>query len=92
MTKLFSIWFHFEETMYKALVTLQVKEARDAVFQVRILDQSLFRLIPQGIVSFSIVRGMQVPHELKSPVACELVLCITEAISNHISASNTIKV
>jgi hypothetical protein len=88
----FTVWFYFKEDAYKALVTMSLQKEQNVLFDVNVCDESLFHILPGGKLVFDVQDGLQTPAELEHDSASEMVLCITAAISKHLTENNINKI
>jgi len=86
MIRAFTISFDFDGKTYLALASISQKE-RDISYFVRLYDDSLYRIIPEGNVSYNSAEGYT-KLSLKHPLADQLMTCISKSINAHLDACN----
>jgi hypothetical protein len=84
MIRAFTISFDFDGKTYLALASIKQKE-KDVCYFVKLYDDTLYRIIPDGHVSFNNTDGFT-KLSLKHPLADKLMGCISRSITDHLDA------
>jgi|GEM_PF-2766180 len=85
MSRAFTISFDFEGKTYLAFASVTEKKEEETSYFVRLYDDNLYRIIPDGNVCFTSVEGCtKLP--LSHPSADRLMNCISQSISDHLLA------
>ena len=84
MIRAFTISFDFDGKTYLALASIKQKE-KDISYFVRLYDDTLYRIIPGGQVSFTNTDSFTKPS-LIHPLADQLIRSINRSITEHLNA------
>jgi hypothetical protein len=84
MNRAFSISFDFDGRNYLALASV-VQNETGVSYAVRLYDDYLQRIIPEGNVRYNNTDGYQL-LSFNHPAAGRLMACISQSISDHLSA------
>lgn len=84
MGRVFTVNFHFEEKVSRALVCMYEK-GYDVLFKIHVLNEDLYSILPSGKLEFSFTDGLKTPRELSYNKSRQLVHCITEEISHYLT-------
>lgn len=86
MTKAFTISFQFEGKEYLALASIKKLISCETTYRVRVFDDPLFRILPEGSLQYSSARPL-CPASLRHPQALRLFSCINDSLTSHLSAA-----
>jgi hypothetical protein len=68
-----------------ALVTICKGDSDNPMFLINVTDESLYHILPFGILALNSNGEFETPHGLKHRSAFELVSCISRALLRHTS-------
>jgi len=83
MVQAFTISFDFEGKTHLALVSLKKGVGEELLYAVRVYDDSLTRIVPEGCIRYSSIKPL-CPQSLQHPRALKLFSCIDEALNGHL--------
>ena len=85
MTRAFTISFDFSGRTYLALASVRKQNDEEISYSIRVFDDTLHRILPEGSISYSSSRPL-CPHSLRHPQALKLFTSISDAVQCHMSA------
>ena len=83
MNRAFTISFDFEGKTYLALASLKKGTEDELLYSVRVYDDPLTRIVPEGCLSYSSKKQL-CPQSLHHPRALKLFTCINDALNDHL--------
>jgi len=88
MVRAFTISFDFEGRTFLALVSLKSCGENETQFTVRIYDDLLARIVPEGNLTYTSQKPL-CPTSLKHPQALRLFTCINDAVNCHLQLAQS---
>ena len=83
MGRIFTTLFEFKNEKHVAMVSVSEEEAGRPELNVRLLNQELYQLIPEGTIHFTSLHD-SLPASVQSQLAAELFLSIKTAVWNYL--------
>ena len=88
MIKAFTISFDFEGKTYLALTTMKTEQPDTVSYCVRIYDNPLYKLVPEGYIRYS-KKELNDVCSKQLPQAGKLYRCIDDSICAHLKLAET---
>jgi hypothetical protein len=83
MGRIFTTLFEFRNEKHVAMVSVSEEQAGHTEFSVRLLNQELYQLIPEGTIHFSSLQD-SLPDSVQNRLAAELFLSIKAAVWQYL--------
>ncbi len=83
MARVFTICFEFCEEKHIAMVTMQVDYLNETVYQIRLFNQNLYSIIPEGKISFTSTDNA-LPAQVQNHLAEALFLSVKSALNTYL--------
>jgi len=88
MARVFTVTFQYQDEGYAALVSVSDAQADQPIFNVRLMDEDLYSIIPEGKLTF-ISHNLVNPASIQDATTTDLFMCVRKAIFIHLSSEKT---